>query len=121
MQAVSRFHANVFFNGSCVDMQKTSSRKQFKHVLYFLRVRSMALKHLMFHLIVEDGANLKHPLLHGSVIPSVPNLLIVKKPVELKLDDTRESVFKVNPMGFSHQVLLIGLTVLRCCMEIHCM
>ncbi|XP_066479673.1 rotatin [Tiliqua scincoides] len=57
-------------------------------------VRSIALKHLMFHLTIEDGANLKRPLLLGSVIPSVPNLLIVEKPIELKLDDTRESVFK---------------------------
>lgn len=71
--------------------------KNLKNMLYFLRVRSIALKQLMFHLTIEDGANLKRPLLRGIAIPGVPNLLIVEKPIELKLDDARESLFKVKP------------------------
>ncbi|KAJ6664400.1 hypothetical protein lerEdw1_007057 [Lerista edwardsae] len=69
-------------------------------------VRSMALKHLVFHLTVEDGASQKRPLLHGGVIPSVPNLLIVKKPIELKLDDTRESVFKPDTIEKLHDIFI---------------
>ncbi|CAM4523763.1 unnamed protein product [Caretta caretta] len=57
-------------------------------------VRSVALKHLTFHLMNEEGASLKRPLLHGCVLSSVPNLFIVERPIELKLDDTKESIFK---------------------------
>ncbi|XP_077666613.1 rotatin isoform X4 [Eretmochelys imbricata] len=57
-------------------------------------VRSVALKHLTFHLMNEEGASLKRPLLHGCVLSSVPNLFIVEGPIELKLDDTKESIFK---------------------------
>lgn len=60
----------------------------------------MALKHVMFHLTSEEGANLKRPLLHGSVFSSIPNLLNVEKPIELKLDCAKESVFKVNKGDF---------------------
>nr|XP_006121480.1 rotatin isoform X2 [Pelodiscus sinensis] len=57
-------------------------------------VRSVALKHLTFHLMNEEGASLKRPVLHGSIFSSIPNLFIVERPIELKLNDTRESVFK---------------------------
>uniref|UniRef100_A0A8C3SN29 Rotatin n=1 Tax=Chelydra serpentina TaxID=8475 RepID=A0A8C3SN29_CHESE len=57
-------------------------------------VRSVALKHLTFHLMNEEGASLKRPLLHGCVLSSVPNLFIVERTIELKLDDTKESIFK---------------------------
>ncbi|XP_073187825.1 rotatin isoform X6 [Lepidochelys kempii] len=57
-------------------------------------VRSVALKHLTFHLMNEEGASLKRPLLHGCVLSSVPNLFIVERPIELKLDDTKESIIK---------------------------
>uniref|UniRef100_A0A8C4Y4T1 Rotatin n=1 Tax=Gopherus evgoodei TaxID=1825980 RepID=A0A8C4Y4T1_9SAUR len=57
-------------------------------------VRSVALKHLTFHLMNEEGASLKRPLLHGSVFSSVPNLFVVERSIELKLDDTKESIFK---------------------------
>ncbi|XP_043364107.1 rotatin isoform X5 [Dermochelys coriacea] len=57
-------------------------------------VRSVALKHLTFHLMNEEGASLKRPLLHGCVLSSVSNLFVVERPIELKLDDTKESIFK---------------------------
>ncbi|XP_053106081.1 rotatin isoform X3 [Hemicordylus capensis] len=69
-------------------------------------VRSKAFKHLMFHLTVEEGANLKRPLLHGSVLSSIPNLLIVEKPIELKLDDVRESVFKVETVEKLYNIFI---------------
>ncbi|XP_067393592.1 rotatin [Emydura macquarii macquarii] len=68
-------------------------------------VRSVALKHLTFHLMSEEGASLKRPLLHGSVLSNVPNLFIVERPIELKLDDTRESVFKVETVEKLYGIL----------------
>uniref|UniRef100_A0A8C8RCN7 Rotatin n=1 Tax=Pelusios castaneus TaxID=367368 RepID=A0A8C8RCN7_9SAUR len=64
-------------------------------------VRSVALKHLTFHLMNEEGASLKRPLLHSNVFSRIPDLFVVERPVELKLDDTKESVFKVNKMSFN--------------------
>uniref|UniRef100_A0A7M4EGZ4 Rotatin n=1 Tax=Crocodylus porosus TaxID=8502 RepID=A0A7M4EGZ4_CROPO len=77
-------------------------------------VRSMALKHLTFHLMNEEGASLKRPLLHGSVFSSIPNLFVVERPIELKLDDTKESVFKVNKicLPFCH---ISELFCICCC------
>ncbi|KAF7245226.1 Rotatin [Varanus komodoensis] len=69
-------------------------------------VRSMALKHLMFHLTVEEDANLKRPLLHGSAVSSIPNLLIVAKPIEIKLDDARESVFKAETVAKLYDIFI---------------
>ncbi|XP_010170937.1 rotatin, partial [Antrostomus carolinensis] len=57
-------------------------------------VRSVALKHLTFHLLNEEGANLKRPHLHGSVLSSISNLFIIERAIELKLDDKTESIFK---------------------------
>ncbi|XP_061450623.1 rotatin isoform X2 [Rhineura floridana] len=70
-------------------------------------VRSMALKHLMFHLTIEEEANLRRPLLHGSILSGVPNLLIVEKPIELKLDDSaRESVFKAETVEKLYDIFI---------------
>lgn len=82
----------LWFGVSCV----VGTVSDVKLIPCFLRVRSMALKHLMFHLTTEEGANLKRPLLNGGVLSSVPNLFIVEKPIQLKLDETKESVFKVK-------------------------
>lgn len=64
--------------------------------IYFFRVRSVALKHLTFHLLNEEGANLKRPQLHGSVLSSISNLFVIERAIELKLDDKTESIFKVS-------------------------
>uniref|UniRef100_A0A8C3SPF1 Rotatin n=1 Tax=Chelydra serpentina TaxID=8475 RepID=A0A8C3SPF1_CHESE len=69
-------------------------------------VRSVALKHLTFHLMNEEGASLKRPLLHGCVLSSVPNLFIVERTIELKLDDTKEA------LAFS-DVKLVHLTSIK--------
>uniref|UniRef100_A0A8C3KCE3 Rotatin n=1 Tax=Calidris pygmaea TaxID=425635 RepID=A0A8C3KCE3_9CHAR len=59
-------------------------------------VRSIALKHLMFHLLNEEGANLKRPDLHGSMLSNISNLFILERAVELKLGDKKESIFKAE-------------------------
>ncbi|NXN22206.1 RTTN protein, partial [Nycticryphes semicollaris] len=59
-------------------------------------VRSIALKHLAFHLLNEEGANMKRPDLHGGVLSNVSNLFIIERAVELKLDDKKETIFKAE-------------------------
>lgn len=49
----------------------------------------------------EEESHLKRPLLHGSILSSISNILIVENPIELKLDDTRQSVFKVSIENFA--------------------
>ncbi|XP_075272661.1 rotatin isoform X3 [Opisthocomus hoazin] len=68
-------------------------------------VRSMALKHIAFHLLNEEGANLKRPHLHGSVLSSISNLFIIERAIELKLDDKTESIFKTETVEKLYDVL----------------
>ncbi|NXI59685.1 RTTN protein, partial [Chloroceryle aenea] len=68
-------------------------------------VRSVALKHLTFHLLNEEGANLKHPKLHGSVLSSISNLFVIERAMELKLDDKIESLFKAETVEKLHDIL----------------
>ncbi|XP_009945954.1 PREDICTED: rotatin-like, partial [Leptosomus discolor] len=71
-------------------------------------VRSVALKHLTFHLFNEEGANLKRPHLHGSVLSSISNLFVVERPIELKLDDKTESIFKAETVEKLYALLTSG-------------
>lgn len=84
----------------CLDISSVKAWEPSTEMLCSPRVRSVALKQLMFHLVEEEESHLKRPLLHGSILSSISNILIVEKPIELKLDDTRESVFKVNGENF---------------------
>ncbi|KAF1571240.1 UNVERIFIED_CONTAM: Rotatin, partial [Eudyptes robustus] len=68
-------------------------------------VRSIALKHLTFHLSNEEGANLKRPHLHGSVLSSISNLFIIERAIELKLDDKTESIFKAETVEKLYDIL----------------
>ncbi|KAM6411807.1 rotatin isoform 2-T2 [Pluvialis apricaria] len=68
-------------------------------------VRSMALKHLTFHILNEEGANLKRPHLHGSVLSNVSNLFITERAIELKLDDKTESIFKGETVEKLYDIL----------------
>ncbi|NXS55329.1 RTTN protein, partial [Brachypteracias leptosomus] len=68
-------------------------------------VRSVALKHLTFHLLNEEGANLKRPYLDGSVLSSASNFFIVESAVELKLDDKKESIFKAETVEKLYDIL----------------
>ncbi|KAM6453844.1 rotatin isoform 1-T1 [Liasis olivaceus] len=69
-------------------------------------VRSVALKQLMIHLVEEEETHLKRPLLHGSILSSISNIFIVEKPIELKLDDTRESVFKAETIEKLYNIFI---------------
>ncbi|KFO77963.1 Rotatin, partial [Cuculus canorus] len=68
-------------------------------------VRSVALKHLSFHLLNEEEANLKRPHLHDSVLSGVSNLFIVERTIEIKLDDKIESVIKVETIEKLYDIL----------------
>ncbi|XP_064299167.1 rotatin isoform X2 [Phalacrocorax carbo] len=68
-------------------------------------VRSTALKHLTFHLLNEEGANLKRPHLHGSVLSSISNLFIIERAIELKMDDKTESIFKAETIEKLYDIL----------------
>ncbi|XP_010284633.1 PREDICTED: rotatin-like, partial [Phaethon lepturus] len=68
-------------------------------------VRSIALKHLTFHLLNEEGANLKRPHLHGSVLSSFSNLFIMERAIELKLDDKTESILKAEAVEKLYDIL----------------
>ncbi|XP_065484434.1 rotatin isoform X1 [Caloenas nicobarica] len=71
-------------------------------------VRSVALKHLTFHLLNEEGANLKRPRLHGSVLSSISNLFVIERAIELKLDDKTESIFKAETVEKLYDVFTSG-------------
>ncbi|NWU68884.1 RTTN protein, partial [Pterocles burchelli] len=68
-------------------------------------VRSIALKHLTFHLLNEEGANLKRPHLHGSVLSGISNLFIIERAIELKLDNKMESIFKTETVEKLYDLL----------------
>ena len=63
----------------------------------------LALKLLASHLSREEGADTKRPSIDARVLSRVTNLFIVKKPIELKLDDRRELMIKVTlTFKFTH-------------------
>ncbi|KAM6167804.1 rotatin isoform 2-T2 [Erethizon dorsatum] len=67
-------------------------------------VRSLALKLLAFHLTSEEGADTKRPLIDARVLSRITNLFIVKKPIELKLDDRREVVIKLETIEKVYEI-----------------
>ncbi|NWT00695.1 RTTN protein, partial [Mionectes macconnelli] len=68
-------------------------------------VRSVAPKHLAFHLLNEEGANLKRPRLDSNVLSSISNLFIIERAIELKLDDKKESIIKAETVEKLHDIL----------------
>ncbi|NXF08583.1 RTTN protein, partial [Smithornis capensis] len=68
-------------------------------------VRSVARKHLAFHLLNEEGANLKRPDLDGNVLSSISNLFILERAIELKLDDKMESIIKAETVEKLYDIL----------------
>uniref|UniRef100_A0ABK0LR02 Rotatin n=1 Tax=Rattus norvegicus TaxID=10116 RepID=A0ABK0LR02_RAT len=67
-------------------------------------VRSLALKLLAFHLTGEEGADTKRPFVDARVLSRVTNLFIVKKPIDLKLDDRRELVIKLETVKKVYEI-----------------
>lgn len=70
-------------------------------------VRSVAAKHLAFHLLSEEGANLKRPCLDGNVLSSISNLFVIEGAMELKLDDKMNSIIKVCKLCLNFALLLV--------------
>lgn len=77
------------------------------------RVRSLALKLLACHLTREEGAERKRPTVDARVLARATNLFIVKKPIELKLDDRRELIIKVTVTFFGTRVDHVLRFILR--------
>ncbi|NXB96005.1 RTTN protein, partial [Vidua chalybeata] len=68
-------------------------------------VRSVAAKHLAFHVLNEDGANLKRPCLDSNVLSSISNLFIIEGAMELKLDDKMNSIIKAETVEKLYDIL----------------
>ncbi|NWR34815.1 RTTN protein, partial [Tachuris rubrigastra] len=68
-------------------------------------VRSVAPKHLAFHLLNEEGANQKRPRLDGNVLSSISNLFITERAIELKLEAKKESIIKAEAVEKLHDIL----------------
>ena len=73
----------------------------------------LALKLLASHLTREEGSETKRPSIDARVLSRVTNLFIVKKPIELKLDDRRELMIKV-PLTFKFIHLFITVLSSLC-------
>uniref|UniRef100_A0A3Q2HYA1 Rotatin n=1 Tax=Equus caballus TaxID=9796 RepID=A0A3Q2HYA1_HORSE len=69
-------------------------------------VRSLALKLLACHLTKEEGADRKRPSIDARVLSRVTNLFVVKKPIELKLDDRRELIIKVETVEKVYEIFI---------------
>lgn len=60
------------------------------------RVRSVAITHLMPHLVNEEDASIKQPALQGSIFNNVSDLYILDKTIDLQLEDNDKTLFKVR-------------------------
>uniref|UniRef100_A0A8C6DH88 Rotatin n=1 Tax=Moschus moschiferus TaxID=68415 RepID=A0A8C6DH88_MOSMO len=69
-------------------------------------VRVLALKLLASHLTREEGADTKRPSIDARVLSRVTNLFIVKKPIELKLDDRRELIIKLETVEKVYEIFV---------------
>ncbi|KAM9677128.1 rotatin isoform 1-T1 [Dama dama] len=69
-------------------------------------VRVLALKLLASHLSREEGADTKRPSIDARVLSRVTNLFIVKKPIELKLDDRRELMIKLETVEKVYEIFI---------------
>ncbi|RXM97154.1 Rotatin [Acipenser ruthenus] len=69
------------------------------------RVRAVAVKHLMWHLANEEGASTKRPVLEGGVLSTLSTLFVIDKPIDMNLDDTEKSYFKVESVTKVYTIL----------------
>ncbi|EPQ04846.1 Rotatin [Myotis brandtii] len=69
-------------------------------------VRSLALKLLVCHLTREEGAERKRPAMDARVLARATNLFIVKKPIELKLDDRKELIIKLETVEKVYEIFI---------------
>ncbi|KAK1172118.1 hypothetical protein AOXY_G4615 [Acipenser oxyrinchus oxyrinchus] len=68
-------------------------------------VRAVAVKHLMWHLANEEGASTKRPVLEGGVLSTLSALFVIDKPIDMSLDDTEKSYFKVESVTKVYAIL----------------
>ncbi|XP_023611379.1 rotatin isoform X2 [Myotis lucifugus] len=69
-------------------------------------VRSLALKLLVCHLTREEGTERKRPAMDARVLARATNLFIVKKPIELKLDDRKELIIKLETVEKVYEIFI---------------
>ncbi|XP_036891579.1 rotatin [Sturnira hondurensis] len=69
-------------------------------------VRSLALKLLARHLTREEGADGKRPTIDARVLSRVSNLFFVKTPIDLKLDDRRELIIKLETVEKVYEIFI---------------
>uniref|UniRef100_A0A5F8HGE1 Rotatin n=1 Tax=Monodelphis domestica TaxID=13616 RepID=A0A5F8HGE1_MONDO len=67
-------------------------------------LRDMASKLLAFQLINEEGRSTKRPFIDANVLSKVTNLFIVEKPIDLKLDDIKQPIIKVEAVEKLYEV-----------------
>uniref|UniRef100_A0A5F8GAE1 Rotatin n=1 Tax=Monodelphis domestica TaxID=13616 RepID=A0A5F8GAE1_MONDO len=79
-----------------------------------LKLRDMASKLLAFQLINEEGRSTKRPFIDANVLSKVTNLFIVEKPIDLKLDDIKQPIIKVNQVSFQYHHLCCIVTLVEC-------
>uniref|UniRef100_A0A4W3H9F4 Rotatin n=1 Tax=Callorhinchus milii TaxID=7868 RepID=A0A4W3H9F4_CALMI len=76
-------------------------------------IRSIALKHLMWHLINEEGATDKQPSLQGSVLQYASNVYVLDESIDLHPEETSTSLFKVTFYYFCQSGLVVALLSLN--------
>ncbi|KAM5304036.1 rotatin isoform 1-T1 [Glossophaga mutica] len=69
-------------------------------------VRSLALKLLACHLTGEEGADRKRPAIEARVLSRVSNLFVAKTPIDLKLDDRRELIIKLETVEKVYEIFI---------------
>nr|XP_005995543.1 PREDICTED: rotatin [Latimeria chalumnae] len=69
-------------------------------------VRSVAHKHLMWHLACEEGTSTKRPPEQINLLSGVSCLFVVDKPLDLKLDDATKSFFKAENISKVYEILV---------------
>ncbi|XP_037001419.2 rotatin isoform X2 [Artibeus jamaicensis] len=69
-------------------------------------VRSLALKLLACHLTGEEGAGGKRPTMDARVLSRVSNLFLAKTPIDLKLDDRRELIIKLETVEKVYEIFI---------------
>ncbi|XP_069047677.1 rotatin [Lepisosteus oculatus] len=69
------------------------------------KVRATAVKHLMCHLMSGEGAGTRRPLLDSALQSALASLYIVNKSVDIRLDDTEKSFFKVDAVNKLYNIL----------------
>ncbi|XP_051879982.1 rotatin isoform X2 [Pristis pectinata] len=69
-------------------------------------VRSVAITHLMPHLVNEERVSEKEPALQGKIFDNVSDLYILDKPIDLQLEDNGKTFFKDDSVYKVYEILI---------------